>query len=43
MRNVEDVLKWANNVIFDKTGENLTPIQEAILTGVWDKIGRAHV
>ena len=37
MRNVEDVLEWADNVIFDQTGENLTPIQEAILTGVWDR------
>ncbi|HBK23016.1 MAG TPA: ATPase, partial [Planktothrix sp. UBA10369] len=37
MRNVEDVLEWANNVIFDQTGEHLTPIQEAILTGVWDR------
>ena len=37
MRNVEDVLEWADNLIFDKTGENLTPIQEAILTGVWDR------
>ncbi len=37
MKNVEDVLEWANNVIFDQTGEHLTPIQEAILTGVWDR------
>lgn len=37
MKNVEDVLEWADNMIFDKTGENLTPIQEAILTGVWDR------
>ncbi|WRH65209.1 MAG: hypothetical protein RSE13_14885 [Planktothrix sp. GU0601_MAG3] len=37
MKNVEDVLQWADNLIFDKTGENLTPIQEAILTGVWDR------
>lgn len=37
MRTVEDVLEWADNVIFDQTGEHLTPIQEAILTGVWDR------
>ena len=37
MKNVEDVLEWADDLIFDKTGENLTPIQEAILTGVWDR------
>lgn len=37
MKNVEDVLEWAEHLIFDKTGENLTPIQEAILTGVWDR------
>ena len=37
--NVEDVVEWANNSIFDKTetGEHLTPIQEAILTGVWQR------
>ena len=35
--NVEDVVEWANNLIFDKTGEHLTPIEEAILTGVWQK------
>jgi hypothetical protein len=26
-----------NNLIVDKTGEHLTPIQEAILTGVWQR------
>lgn len=35
--NVEDVVEWANNSIFNKTGEHLTPIEEAILTGVWQK------
>jgi hypothetical protein len=35
--NVEDVVEWANNSIFDKTGENLTPLQEAILSGVWQR------
>lgn len=35
--NVEDVVKWMNNLIFDKTGENLTPVQEAIVTGVWQR------
>jgi hypothetical protein len=33
--NFEDVVQGANNSIFDKTGEHLTPLQEAILTGVW--------
>jgi NB-ARC domain len=37
MKNVEDVVEWANNSIFDKTGEHLTPLQEAILTGVWQR------
>jgi NB-ARC domain len=37
MKNIEDVLQWADNLIFDKTGEHLTPIQEAILTGVWQR------
>ena len=35
--NVEDVVKWADNLIFDRTGANLTPLQEAILTGVWQR------
>ncbi|MFE1745969.1 NB-ARC domain-containing protein [Coleofasciculus sp. H7-2] len=34
MNNIEDVLQWADSLIFDKTGKPLTPIQEAILTGV---------
>jgi signal recognition particle GTPase len=37
MNNIEDVLQWADNLIFDKTGEHLTSIQEAILTGVWQR------
>ena len=37
MRNIEDVLEWADNLIFAQTGEHLTPIQEAIVTGVWDR------
>ena len=37
MKNVEDVVQWVNNLIVDKTGEHLTPIQEAILTGVWQR------
>ncbi|MFZ1026369.1 MAG: NB-ARC domain-containing protein [Limnoraphis robusta] len=37
MRNIEDVLEWADNVVFAQTGEQLTPIQEAIVTGVWDR------
>ena len=35
--NVEDVVQWMNNLIFDKTGEHLTPLQEAIVTGVWQR------
>ena len=35
--NVEDVVQWMNNLIFDKTGEHLTPVQEAIVTGVWQR------
>jgi len=37
MKNVEDVVQWVNNLIVDQTGEHLTPIQEAILTGVWQR------
>lgn len=35
--NVEDVIQWANNSIFEKTGEHLTPLQEAIVMGVWQR------
>ncbi len=35
--NVEDVVQWVNNLIVDKTGEHLTPLQEALLTGVWQR------
>ncbi|MEG3925902.1 MULTISPECIES: ATP-binding protein [unclassified Microcoleus] len=35
--NVEYVVQWVNNLIVDKTGEHLTPLQEAILTGVWQR------
>ena len=35
--NVEDVVQWADNLIFDRTGANLTALQEAILTGVWQR------
>lgn len=37
MKNVKDVVEWVNNLIFDETGEHLTPLQEAILTGVWQR------
>ncbi|HLO86268.1 MAG TPA: NB-ARC domain-containing protein [Nostocaceae cyanobacterium] len=37
MNNIEDILQWADNLIFDKTEEHITPIQEAILTGVWQR------
>ncbi len=35
MKNIEDVLEWAEKLIFEKTGEPLKPIEEAILKGVW--------
>jgi len=35
--NVEDVVQLADKLIFDRTGANLTPLQEAILTGVWQR------
>ena len=37
MNNIEDILHWADSLIFNDTGEHLTPIQEAILTGVWQR------
>ncbi|XWK86361.1 MAG: NB-ARC domain-containing protein [Phormidium sp.] len=37
MDNLKDVLQWADHLILDKTGEHLTSVQEAILTGVWQR------
>jgi len=37
MNDIEEVLQWADNVIVAKDGEPLTPIQEAILKGVWQR------
>ncbi|MBD3561568.1 ATPase, partial [Planktothrix sp. FACHB-1355] len=37
MNNIEDILQWADNLIFNDTGQHLTPIQEAILTGAWQR------
>ncbi len=36
MNSFEDVLKWADNLIFNQTKEHLTPTEEAILTGAWE-------
>jgi len=36
MKNSENVLRWAKDLILAQTGEYLTEIQEAILTGVWE-------
>ena len=35
MNNIEDILQYADNLIFETTSENLTPVEEAILKGVW--------
>ena len=35
MKNIEEVLEWAEKLILEKTGEPLKPIEEAILKGVW--------
>jgi hypothetical protein len=35
MNNIEDVLNYTDNLIFENTGDNLTPVQEVILKGVW--------
>lgn len=37
MKHIEEVLEWAENVILDQTGEPITPIEEAILKGVWQR------
>lgn len=36
MNHIEDVLEYADNIIFDTTGENLAPVEEAIIKGVWE-------
>ncbi|MEA5616794.1 ATP-binding protein [Cronbergia sp. UHCC 0137] len=36
MQNIDDVLQYMDNLIFENTGEYLTPVQEAILKGVWE-------
>ena len=35
MRNIDDILQYMDNLIFENTGKYLTPVQEAILKGVW--------
>uniref|UniRef100_UPI0030DC4088 hypothetical protein n=1 Tax=Cyanothece sp. BG0011 TaxID=2082950 RepID=UPI0030DC4088 len=37
MNNINDALQYVDNLIFEKTGRYLTSIQEAILTGVWQR------
>ncbi|MFM7408995.1 MAG: hypothetical protein ACKO3K_20635 [Cuspidothrix sp.] len=36
MNTIENILQYADNVIFETTGESLTPVQEAILKGAWE-------
>ncbi|TAE59148.1 MAG: ATP-binding protein [Nostocales cyanobacterium] len=36
MNTIENILQYADNLILETTGENLTPVQEAILKGVWE-------
>ncbi|MFN6325326.1 MAG: hypothetical protein ACK4WN_07360 [Aphanizomenon sp.] len=36
MNNIEDILQYADNLICETTSENLTPVEEAILKGVWE-------
>ncbi len=33
---VQEVLKWADELVFAKTGAHLNTLQQAILTGVWN-------
>ena len=37
MNSVEAVLKWADNLIFNQTGENLSEVDEEILKGIWER------
>ncbi|HEY9809823.1 MAG TPA: NB-ARC domain-containing protein [Halomicronema sp.] len=34
---VQEVLTWADNLVFTKTGKHLTHVQEAILRGTWQR------
>jgi NB-ARC domain len=34
--NVEEVLKWVDRLVLDKTGKHLSSLQQAVLTGVWN-------
>ncbi|MFM2064226.1 MAG: hypothetical protein RLZZ507_3897 [Cyanobacteriota bacterium] len=35
MNDIDDVLQYMDTLIFENTSENLTPVEEAILKGVW--------
>ncbi|NEO53398.1 MAG: ATP-binding protein [Okeania sp. SIO3B5] len=35
MNSFEDVLNWADNLIFNQTGKNLSEVQKKILEGTW--------
>ncbi|MTJ48910.1 AAA family ATPase [Dolichospermum sp. UHCC 0259] len=37
MNNIEDILQYIDNLMFEETESNLTPIEKKILTGVWQK------
>jgi len=37
MNNIEDILQYIDNLMFEETESNLTPIEKTILTGVWQK------
>lgn len=33
---VQEILKWADELVLDKTGKHLSSLQQAVLTGVWN-------
>ncbi|CAH2572583.1 putative WD repeat-containing protein alr2800 [Planktothrix rubescens] len=33
---VQEILKWADQLVLDKTGKHLSSLQQAVLTGVWN-------
>ncbi len=35
MNNIDQVLQYVDDLMFEKVESHLTPVQEAILTGVW--------
>ncbi len=40
---LEEALKWTENLVFAKTGQNLYSLQKAILEGTWQSQKYPHI